>query len=338
MVKKQLVSGAPCKKCLQTEQMLRARGLWDRIDEVVMAYEGDPTSAGMLLAAEHEVEVAPFFLVHDGGATTVYTSALTLIREHLSGEAAPSSTAVAGPAVDVAAAAAGLADRPPQDVLRYGLERFGAELAIAFSGAEDVVLIDMAAELGLPYSVVTLDTGRLHGETYELIEKVRARYGVAIQVTSPDTAALEDLVVRKGLFSFYVDGHEECCAIRKVDPLRRALGGYRAWATGQRRDQAASRGKLSVVEADPVFKGKAQDPLIKLNPLAGWTGEQVWDYIRARGVPFNPLHERGYPSIGCAPCTRPIGPGQSERDGRWWWEDGMKKECGLHAGNLEPSR
>jgi phosphoadenosine phosphosulfate reductase len=337
MVKKRLASGEPCRKCLQTEELLRARGMWSRVDEVVWADEADPESPGMRLAREHGVEVAPFFLVEDGGAApVVYTSALVLVRERLDGEARAEGSpaaASAAPAIDLAAARAELVGRAPAEILRWGLARFGDGLAIAFSGAEDVVLVDMAAASGLAYSVLTLDTGRLNAETLEFIERVRAHYGCAIHVTAPGPA-IEDLVRTKGLFSFYRDGHEECCAIRKVEPLRRALGGYRAWATGQRRDQAATRGELVEVELDPVFVGVNGAPLVKLNPLARWSHDQVWAYIAERDVPTNPLHERGYASIGCAPCTRPIVAGQSERDGRWWWEDPARKECGLHAGNL----
>ena len=334
MVKKRLASGEPCRKCAQTEEMLRGRGLWDRIDEVVWAVEDDPGSAGMVLAQRFGVEQAPFFLVsEEGGQVTAYRSALQLIREVLN--PAPAGAPSDGRGRESAAAAAAhLEMAEPQEVLRWGLERFGADLAIAFSGSDDVALIDMAVRTGLPFSIVTVDTGRLHPETYAFIEEVRARYLVEMTVTSPDPVPLEALVRRKGLFSFYQDGHGECCGIRKVDPLRRALTSFRAWATGQRRDQnAATRSSLPVVEQDPVFSG-VEGPLVKLNPLARWSHERLWDYLRRENVPVNPLHERGFASIGCAPCTRPVAAGQPERDGRWWWESDGSKECGLHAGNL----
>jgi len=141
-------------------------------------------------------------------------------------------------------------------------------------------------------------------------------------------------VKEKGLFSFYQDGHKECCGIRKVEPLKRALGTLDAWVTGQRRDQSPStRAEVAVVEVDPVFSQPGHE-LIKFNPLANWSSRQVWDYIRENNVPFNPLHVQGFVSIGCEPCTRPVLPGQHEREGRWWWEDQTKKECGLHAGNV----
>jgi phosphoadenosine phosphosulfate reductase len=334
MVKKRLASGEPCRKCAQTEDMLRQRGLWERIDEVVWADESDPQSPGMVLAERFGVEQAPFFLVSDdSGRTVAYRSALQLIREKL----APQRDRVAADGdgrAGVSAAAARLEPAEPQEILRWGLERYGADLVIAFSGSDDVALIDMAVRTGLPFSVVTVDTGRLHPETYAFIEEVRARYLVEMIAVSPDPVALEPMVRRKGLFSFYEDGHGECCGIRKVDPLRRVLSGFRAWATGQRRDQsAATRSSLPVVEQDAVFTG-ADGPLVKLNPLAAWSRDKLWDYLRRENVPTNPLHERGFSSIGCAPCTRAIAPGQAERDGRWWWESDGHKECGLHAGNL----
>lgn len=328
MVKKVLENGEPCRKCAQTEQMLRGRGLWDRIDEVIVADSRDPESAGMKLAAEHGVDVAPFFLVEEGGETTVQVSALRLIRDHLTASAANSSVTPA----QVDAAATELAAASPGDIIAWGLERFGADCAIAFSGAEDVVLIDMAAKTGKPFSVFCLDTGRLHPETHVFIDRVRSHYGVDIRLMSPDAAKVEALVRSKGLFSFFEDGHKECCGIRKVQPLRRALGDYRAWITGQRHDQSPeTRAELPVVQMDPAFAGIGGGPLVKLNPLAEWTSQRVWDYINVNEIPFNELHSRGFVSIGCAPCTRPVLPGQHEREGRWWWERADAKECGLHV-------
>jgi phosphoadenosine phosphosulfate reductase len=223
-----------------------------------------------------------------------------------------------------------LSGAQPQDILRWALETYGSETSISFSGAEDVALIHLAASTGLPFSVFTLDTGRLHGETRRFIEDVSARYGVAIEVMTPDSSAVDALVTAKGLFSFYEDGHKECCQIRKVEPLRRALEGRPAWITGQRRDQSPdTRGEVEVIEDDAVFG------LVKVNPLAHWSGDRVWRLLEDEGVPTNPLHQKGFRSIGCEPCTRPIEPGQHEREGRWWWEDTTKKECGLHLG-VEP--
>lgn len=229
------------------------------------------------------------------------------------------------------------ATRHPREILSYAIQGYSPRLAISFSGAEDIVLIDMATKLGGEFRVFTLDTGRLHAETYEFIEKVREHYGINIEAFFPQPEAVESLVREKGLFSFYHDGHRECCGIRKVEPLRRALSTLDAWVTGQRRDQSpGTRAQVPVIQIDPTFQ-KNGHQLVKFNPLANWTSEQVWGYIRQNDVPFNPLHERGFVSIGCEPCTRPILPGQHEREGRWWWEDETKKECGLHAGNSQGS-
>jgi phosphoadenosine phosphosulfate reductase len=196
-----------------------------------------------------------------------------------------------------------------------------------------VALVDMAARIKPGLQVITLDTGRLHPETYRFIEEVREKYPIALDILSPDPARLEPLVREKGLFSFYRDGHTECCGIRKVEPLRRRLATLQAWITGQRRDQNPTRQDLAEVERDAAFS-TPEHPLIKFNPLINWTSAQVWDYIEAYQVPVNELHRRGYVSIGCEPCTRAILPHQHERAGRWWWENSAKKECGLHAGNL----
>lgn len=229
-----------------------------------------------------------------------------------------------------------LAGATPRSILKAALDRF-ERIAVSFSGAEDVALIDMACQIRPGLDVFTLDTGRLHADTYRFIETVRKHYPIRLQVYTPDSAAVEALVRDKGLFSFYEDGHKECCAIRKVAPLRRALSQYDAWLTGQRRDQSAdTRAQLAEVELDSAFS-TPDHPLIKFNPLAGWTSAQVWAYIDAYETPYNPLHAQGYVSIGCEPCTRAILPNQPERAGRWWWEDNVKKECGLHSGNLGPS-
>ncbi len=231
--------------------------------------------------------------------------------------------------------AAELADKNPRDILAVALREYAPNLAISFSGAEDVVLVDMASKLGDGFTVFTLDTGRLHRETYEFMERVREHYGVAVEAFFPQRDAVEKLVREKGLFSFYRDGHKECCGIRKVEPLVRALKGRRGWVTGQRKDQSpGTRAEVPVVQLDTTF-GSDKEPLVKFNPLANWTSRQVWEYIRAHDVPYNALHDRGFASIGCDPCTRPVNPGQHEREGRWWWEEATMKECGLHAGNLK---
>jgi phosphoadenosine phosphosulfate reductase len=224
--------------------------------------------------------------------------------------------------------------RSPQEIIALALGHFERP-AISISGAEDVVLVDMAVRIRKDVAVFCLDTGRLHPETYRLLERVRSHYGIAIEAMFPDQAQVERLVREKGLFSFLVDGHKECCGVRKVLPLKRKLSALDAWITGQRRDQSpGTRDAIAVVEEDKAF-GSRERPLVKFNPLAYWTSAQVWRYIREHGVPYNELHERGFISIGCEPCTRAVLPNQHEREGRWWWEEETMKECGLHAGNLE---
>jgi phosphoadenosine phosphosulfate reductase len=230
--------------------------------------------------------------------------------------------------------AAGYASREPQDIIALALKEYSPEIGISFSGAEDVVLIDMATKIGVPFKVFSLDTGRLHPETYLFLEKVRSHYGISVEAFFPQAEAVQALVREKGLFSFYADGHKECCGIRKVEPLTRALAPLRSWVTGQRQDQSpGTRAALPVIQLDRTF-GTPERPLVKFNPLSFWTSKQVWTYIREHNVPYNALHDRGFVSIGCEPCTRPTNPGQHEREGRWWWEEETKKECGLHIGNV----
>ena len=236
----------------------------------------------------------------------------------------------------IAAFADEWAAKPPGDLISIAIQEYAPDVAISFSGAEDVVLLDMASKAGGRFSVFSLDTGRLHPETYQFLEKVREHYGIAIETFFPQPEAVQQLVAAKGLYSFYRDGHKECCGIRKVEPLQRALRPLRAWITGQRRDQSpGTRATVPVVQVDSTF-GSDDRPLVKFNPLANWTSQQVWSYIREHEVPYNTLHERGFISIGCEPCTRAVRPGEHERAGRWWWEEETKKECGLHAGNLGP--
>lgn len=226
-----------------------------------------------------------------------------------------------------------LAGKSPVVILKKALAAF-ENIVLSFSGAEDVVLIDMATRIRPGLTVITLDTGRLHPETYRYIEQIREKYPISLEILSPDAEQLEQLVHDKGLFSFYRDGHGECCGIRKVAPLRKRLASCDAWITGQRRDQSLTRTDLPEIEVDSAFS-VPEHTLVKFNPLTNWTSAQVWDYIEAYQVPVNELHGRGYLSIGCEPCTRPVLPHQHERSGRWWWEDAAKKECGLHAGNLQ---
>lgn len=227
-----------------------------------------------------------------------------------------------------------LAEPSAKAVIADAFARFDADqIAISFSGAEDVVLIDLATKLRPDVQVFSLDTGRLHPETYRFIERVRSHYNIRIDLLAPDAQDVQDLVSRKGLFSFYRDGHQECCSIRKIKPLRRHLAGLDAWITGQRRDQSVTRSDVPTEQDDAAFSS-VDHKVVKFNPLAGWTSADVWDYIRAHGVPYNPLHDAGFMSIGCEPCTRPVGPHEHERNGRWWWEEAAGKECGLHGQNV----
>lgn len=227
------------------------------------------------------------------------------------------------------------ANKSPQEIIALALKEYGGNIAVSFSGAEDVVLVDMATKVGGSFQVFSLDTGRLHPETYQFLEKVREHYGVPIDTYFPYPEAVQKLVHEKGLYSFLKDGHKECCNVRKVEPLVRALKPLDAWITGQRKDQSpGTRAEVPVVQLDPTF-GSPESPLIKFNPLANWTSKQVWAYIRENGVPYNSLHDRGFVSIGCEPCTRTVNPGEHERAGRWWWEEATMKECGLHAGNVK---
>jgi phosphoadenosine phosphosulfate reductase len=198
-------------------------------------------------------------------------------------------------------------------------------------GAEDMVLTDVIAKNALPIGIFTLDTGRLPAETYELIDRVRAQYGLPIEVHCPDARTLEAYVRIHGVNGFYRSRElrERCCAIRKAAPLARALAICGAWITGQRRAQSVTRRDLAIEEFD------VQHNLPKFNPLADWTEAEVWEYISAHNVPTNSLHARGFPSIGCAPCTRAIEPGEDIRAGRWWWEDPQHRECGLHRRSLD---
>lgn len=223
--------------------------------------------------------------------------------------------------------------KSPPEILQLALNQFD-NIALSFSGAEDVVLIDMAAKITNKVSVFSIDTGRLHPETYQFIDRVRQHYGIDIDVLFPDAAEVQELVAQKGLFSFYQDGHKECCGIRKVRPLRRKLSTLDAWITGQRKDQSPdTRATIPVIQVDTAFS-TANHSLVKFNPLSSWSSAKVWQYIRENNVPYNKLHEKGYISIGCEPCTKAILPNQHERKGRWWWENPGQKECGFHSMNL----
>ena len=228
---------------------------------------------------------------------------------------------------EIAAVAERFEKATPQEVLEWAIHKFGSKVALASSfGAEDVVLIDMLAKIDKKARVFSIDTGRLHQETYNVIDATREKYGISIEVHFPQAEQVEEIVKKHGTNLFYknVELRTVCCHIRKGEPLKRALSGLDAWITGLRRDQASSRGSTKKVEIDHV-----NGNIVKINPLADWTSEQVWTYIRENDVPYNKLFDQGYTSIGCAPCTRPIKPGEDPRAGRWWWET-TTKECGLH--------
>ena len=226
-----------------------------------------------------------------------------------------------------------LATIEPLKILDYTYKHYD-KVSIAFSGAEDVVLIDMAVQIRDNPNVFVLDTGRLHAETYCFIEQVRKHYPIDLEILTYDTKRIEEFIHKKGLFSFYEDGHQECCTIRKVEPLKRKLAHLNLWITGQRKDQAVTRCHIKIIHEDISFSTE-ENKLLKLNPLADWSAERVWQYIIDNKVPFNPLHKMGFRSIGCQPCTRPILPCQHEREGRWWWEQEELKECGLHQNSEE---
>ncbi len=209
---------------------------------------------------------------------------------------------------------------------RIAAEHAPATLASSLS-VEDMVLTEAIAAARLPIEVFVLDTGRLHGDTLALIPVIERRYGIKVSVFRPRACDVEGYVAKHGANGFYrsVALRQECCALRKVEPLSRALAGKRAWITGQRRGQAEGRAELPEREFDSVHG------IEKFNPLAAWSEQDVWDYIAARDVPYNALYDHGYHSIGCAPCTRPVLPGEEVRAGRWWWEAPQHKECGLHV-------
>ncbi len=225
----------------------------------------------------------------------------------------------------------------PAQVLVWTVETFGERAAFASSlGAEDQVLTDMVAKHSRELAIFTLDTGRLFPETYELMQRTEERYDLMIRIYFPDASEVEAMVDGAGinLFRQSVEKRKQCCGVRKVKPLQRALSGLDAWVCGLRREQAVTRDALEVVEWDEA------NQLVKINPLAAWSEDEVWAYVKANDVPVNPLHEQGFLSIGCACCTRAVAPGEDVRAGRWWWEKPEHKECGLHFkdGKLERMR
>lgn len=217
--------------------------------------------------------------------------------------------------------------KPAKEVLGWFLSEFKGRIALASSmGVEDQVLTDMIMKIAPDTRIFTLDTGRLFYETYELIERTTLRYKKKIEIYFPDPADVEKMVTENGINLFYqsIENRKECCRVRKLVPLKRAFQGLDVWICGLRRSQSATRTENQLIEWDEA------NGLLKLNPLIEWSEKQVWDYVKQHGVPYNPLHDKGYPSIGCQPCTRAIEPGEDIRAGRWWWESPETKECGLH--------
>jgi phosphoadenosine phosphosulfate reductase len=218
----------------------------------------------------------------------------------------------------------------PETVLEWAFDRFGSRVAVSTAFQIDgVALIDMAYRIEPRVHVFSVDTGRLPQETFDLIEQLRERYpGLRLDLLSPDARQIETIVRHRGpnLFRNSVEERLLCCRVRKVEPLTKHLHGLDAWITGLRRDQWATRTNIRKVEID-----HDHGAIVKLNPLAEWTEDEVWDYVRTNDVPTHPLYAQGYTSIGCGPCTRAIKPGEGSRDGRWWWEKNAPKECGIHC-------
>jgi len=216
----------------------------------------------------------------------------------------------------------------PETVLQYFLTAYKSKIALASSmGAEDQVLTHMIANIDPSCRIFTLDTGRVFPETYSTIERTNLQYGIHISVFFPDTNAVEEMVNEKGVNLFYesIENRKKCCAIRKMEPLHRAFQGLDVWICGLRKEQAITREAMQMIEWDE------NNQLIKINPLINWNEKEVWDFIHKNGIPYNKLHDQGFPSIGCQPCTRAVNPGEDVRAGRWWWENPETKECGLHA-------
>jgi len=232
-------------------------------------------------------------------------------------------------AQEIARLAAQLDSQSSEQVLGFALEKFHPRIALSNSlQTEDMVVLDIAWRIEPKVRVFTLDTGRLHQETYDMMDRVRDHYGVKLEVLFPDAAEVQAMVNAKGLNLFYesVENRHECCGLRKVKPLQKALAGLDAWVTGLRRDQWASRTNIQKIEIDAANGG-----IIKFNPIADWTQELLDEYVKAHNVPRHALYSKGFTSIGCLPCTRATQPGENPRAGRWWWEQEGQKECGLHV-------
>lgn len=220
------------------------------------------------------------------------------------------------------------ANADPQTIIRFFTEMYGDKIALSSSlSVEDQTLTDMIVKIDKSVKIFTLDTGRLFPETYRLIDKTNMQYGIKIEIYFPDHRQIEEMVNTDGINLFYdsVEKRKRCCALRKIEPLRRAFSSLNAWICGLRREQSVTRKDVRIIEWDEG------NNLLKINPLINWKEAQVWDYIKNNQVPYNKLHDQGFPSIGCEPCTRALKPGEDIRAGRWWWEDPNHKECGLHT-------
>ena len=219
-------------------------------------------------------------------------------------------------------------NKSAQEVLEYFLKEYGSDAALSSSlGAEDQVITDMMLKLKKDANIFTLDTGRLHPETYDVMDATNLKYGIKLHVFFPKNDEVEKLYEKQGINGFYesIENRKACCFIRKIEPLQRALKPLKVWITGLRASQSVTREELPVIEFD-----EAND-VIKVNPLVNWSEEDVWEYVKENRVPYNKLHDKGFPSIGCAPCTRAVKEGEDVRSGRWWWENPEHKECGLHV-------
>jgi len=220
-----------------------------------------------------------------------------------------------------------LSSKSAFEILEFSIRNFRDKIVFATSlGAEDQVLTEMIVQIDPSVKIFTLDTGRLFQETYDLLDITEKKYRIKIEICFPDAARVEKMVREKGINLFYenVENRKLCCHVRKSEPLMKALSGMDAWITGLRREQSVTRQNSETMEWDEIHD------LIKINPLISWTHQQVWDYIKERKIPYNVLHDKGFPSIGCLPCTRAVLPGEDIRAGRWWWELPENKECGLH--------
>jgi phosphoadenosine phosphosulfate reductase len=218
----------------------------------------------------------------------------------------------------------------PEKVLEYFLDLLGGRIALSSSlSLEDQILTDIIVKINPEARIFTLDTGRLFPETYNLIDRTNDKYGIKIEIFFPNCVDVQEMVNAEGVNLFYesVEKRQRCCHVRKIEPLRRAFAGLDAWICGLRKEQSVTRRNMQMIEWDEG------NNLLKINPLIDWSEQQVWEYVKTRNVPYNKLHDKGFPSIGCQPCTRAVKPGEDIRAGRWWWELPTHKECGLHKLN-----